>query len=198
MRRALFAVCFLLIFLSGLVIIAMWASSRRSNQANSWLQVVATVKFDNSMDCDLANAASKMGMAVRLQNCPGNECVKTVTISNTPMYWLRLAPKTELVTEWKPTWKSEEDFAVIYRTRLSSGTTGISIFRTTDSQSEPVAIYRNLSGTVPWQAIVRVKEGASSTQRASAFDLNVDCLASLGGCQNSQEMAPKLWEAGPR
>jgi hypothetical protein len=165
--------------------------------ANSIRNELRTFQAGSFSSEQLANWAAKHGGST---TCDGGRCEASVSVSNRPLNLLRLAPLTyfdaSIVTNNGQLAQTSLRISDLrYATRPSGSTTQLLVkFAGTaeGGQSAPLErVAQEPIGKAP--AIVYVASSKSDPHaRALAYDMNVWCLARVGGCTGSQQ-APTVW-----
>ena len=62
-----------------------------------------------------------------------------------------------------------------------------------DQKPYEVRLRRNHVGRL-WRAFVTLSPESSAKEREAAFAFNLNCLSKIGGCKDSRELNPRVWE----
>lgn len=136
--------------------------------------------------------------------CNKSGCRFNIKISNTPLFQLHLAPRTELNAGLQ-----------VERGRVTRVTVGLTSLKKEKAAEFELAVdvidefcYPCYDGQQPYSAhfgwdyrsqrpvglTVRLTPASTPAQRHSAYDLNLACLTKFGGCKDARALLPELWD----
>ena len=134
--------------------------------------------------------------------CDGGRCEASVSVSNRPLNLLRLAPlmyfDASIVTnDGKLAQNSLRISDLRYTTRHKGSTTQLLVKFNDDgtverSQSAPLERVAREPIGKPLAVVYVATSSSDPHARALAYDMNVWCLARIGGCTGAQQ-APTVW-----
>jgi hypothetical protein len=218
MSKTRFAKLFLALTLMlsfACVVIALWASANR-RKAKHLLAEVQDPRWASATFEDARNLSEKYGghavghgldAALTPEDYPTNfgcnksRCRFSIAISNTPLFQLHLAPRTRLFAGLQ-----------VDGDRVTSTAVGLMSLKP-EKGEELVDVanefcYPCYDGQQPYSAgfswdyrsqrpmalMVHLTPASTAAQRRSAYDLNLACLTTLGGCNDARALLPELWD----
>jgi hypothetical protein len=130
--------------------------------------------------------------------CMPSECNLTLGFENLWLQRLHLAPRTTFGAVLLV--RNGRIYYVNTAMTLDSGDEVISASTTMveEDHGQPsysVVTKRGVDNR-PWQVIVHLTPRATVSQQQRAFQFNLACLYRLGGCKDSSNLLPSVWQAG--
>jgi hypothetical protein len=136
--------------------------------------------------------------------CNKSRCRFSIAISNTPLFQLHLAPRTELFADLQ-----------VEGNRVTRIAVGLMSLNKEKGEDFELAVdvsdefcYPCYDGQQPYSTrfgwdyrsqrpfglMVRLTPASTPAQRHSAYDLNLACLTRFGGCKDARALSPELWD----
>lgn len=190
-RKRIIAMVFMLLFVC-LVGIAVQVVHRRKT-ARAFLTEAAALQLRVATLAQVEQLANRYGGHVEPSSCTSEGCAYFFSFDNGWLHRLRLAPYTRLTC----TLGVADGVVVFRRVFLTSGNSafyGAFIEERpslTAGLREPFDLSRQWSGA-PWRVYVNLTPAATLEQHRAAYNLNLDCLSRVGGCENAQRLLPSV------